>query len=126
MEYPAELRYSAEHEWARRDGDDVIVGITDFAQDALGDIVYVQLPDEGLEVIAGAAIGEVESTKSVSEIYAPLTGQIVAVNPDLIQTPELVNTEPYGGGWMVRVRLVDPADFDALLDAAAYQALAEG
>lgn len=126
MLFPEDLRYSEEHEWVRRDGADAVIGITDFAQDQLGDIVYVDLPDVGVEAIAGAAVGEVESTKSVSEIYTPVTGEIVAVNGDLTNTPEIVNQDPFGGGWLLRIRLTDPAEVDALLDAAAYRALVDG
>lgn len=126
MEFPEDLRYSEEHEWVRRDGDTVVVGITEFAQDQLGDIVYVQLPDVGLSAIAGAAVGEVESTKSVSEIYAPVSGEVIAVNDDLVATPELVNEAPFARGWMFTMRVSEPAEIDALLDAAAYRAVVDG
>ena len=124
---PEDLRYTAEHEWVARQGDSVTVrvGITDFAQDALGDIVFVQLPDPGTKVEAGQALGEVESTKSVSEIYAPVSGTVVGRNDQLADTPELVNTEPYGGGWLVEIEPTDPAAVDALLDAAGYRGLTE-
>lgn len=120
---PAELRYTAEHEWVRPpDADGVVrVGITAFAQDALGDVVFVQLPDAGSSVEAGASIGEVESTKSVSEIYAPLTGVVRAVNDALEANPELVNSDPYGQGWMFELEGVEAAAVDALLDAEAYR-----
>jgi glycine cleavage system H protein len=123
MEIPEELRYSAEHEWVRVDGGTAEVGITDFAQDTLGDIVYVQLPELGATVTRSAVCSEVESTKSVSDIYAPVSGTVVAVNEKLTTTPELVNSEPYGEGWMFRVEMSDAAELDALLDAAAYRAL---
>jgi glycine cleavage system H protein len=122
FEYPDDLRYTAEHEWVRSAGDVVRVGITAFAQDALGDIVFVTLPADGEEVQAGVACGEVESTKSVSDIYAPIAGTVVRNNPALDATPELVNSDPYGEGWMFELR---PADADAvagLLSAADYQA----
>jgi glycine cleavage system H protein len=126
MEYPEDLRYTREHEWAAREGEDrVRVGITDFAQDALGDVVYVDLPVEGTEVRAGEAFGEVESTKSVSDIFSPATGRIAQRNAALTETPELVNREPYGDGWMVVVEMTDPSELDSLMDAAAYREMAE-
>ena len=123
MEFPDGLSYSAEHEWVAADGTRARVGITDFAQDALGDVVYVQLPDVGLEVLAHASCAEVESTKSVSEIYAPVTGTVVEVNSALVDEPELVNQDPYGDGWLVRIRLSDKAELAKLLDPAAYREL---
>jgi glycine cleavage system H protein len=123
FEYPDDLSYTTEHEWVRAgEGEVARVGITAFAQDALGDIVFVTLPAEGDEVQAGVACGEVESTKSVSDIYAPLTGTVVGVNPALDETPELVNSDPYGEGWMFELRMSDPAALDALLSAEDYQA----
>jgi len=120
-----DLRYTSEHEWVAPGESAPTVGITDFAQDALGDIVYVQLPQVGATVAAGEPIGEVESTKSVSEIYAPYAGTVAARNELLADTPELINTDPYGEGWLVRLEPDDPAALDALLDAAAYQKLIE-
>jgi glycine cleavage system H protein len=125
MEFPEELRYSAEHEWVRVDGTRAIVGITDYAQDALGDVVYVQLPDVGLAVIANAQVAEIESTKSVSEVYAPVTGTVVEVNSSLDDQPEQVNADPYGAGWIFVVELAEPGEVDGLMDAAAYRALVE-
>lgn len=125
MNFPEELRYSSEHEWVRVEGTRAIVGITDYAQDALGDVVYVQLPDTGLKVIANASIAEIESTKSVSEVYAPVTGTVVEVNGSLDDAPEQLNTDPYGAGWIFVVELVEPGEVDALMDAAAYQAFLE-
>jgi glycine cleavage system H protein len=125
---PEELRYTAEHEWVaggQTDTGAVRVGITDFAQDSLGDIVYVQLPDPGTEVTAGAPLGEIESTKSVSEIYAPVSGTVVARNDTVSDTPELVNRDPYGAGWLLEIKPTDPAEVDGLLDATAYRALTE-
>ncbi|MCW6007314.1 glycine cleavage system protein GcvH [Micromonospora sp. CPCC 205371] len=123
---PDDLRYTAEHEWvAATAGGPVRVGITHYAQDALGDIVYVQLPDAGTAVTAGEPIGEVESTKSVSEIYGPVTGTVVARNDKLADTPEVINTDPYGEGWLVEIEPSDPAALDGLLDAAAYRELTE-
>jgi glycine cleavage system H protein len=124
--YPDELRYTAEHEWVRAtDAGTVVFGITDFAQDSLGDIVYVSLPAVGEALTAGQACGEVESTKSVSDIYAPLDGEVVARNEALDGAPETVNSDAYGGGWMVELRPSDPAAIDVLLSAADYQALVE-
>ena len=124
--YPEELRYTAEHEWVRSTGDGTVVfGITDYAQDSLGDIVYVSLPDVGAALTAGQACGEVESTKSVSDIYAPVAGEVVARNESLDSAPETVNSDPYASGWMVEVRPVDPAAWEGLLSAADYQALVE-
>ncbi|MCI2240667.1 glycine cleavage system protein GcvH [Paenibacillus sp. TRM 82003] len=119
---PEDLRYTAEHEWVRaEDGGTVRVGITDHAQDALGDVVYVSLPAEGETVTAGAACGEVESTKSVSEITAPVSGVVAAQNPGLETRPDLVNSDPYGEGWMFTVTVSDPAQLDGLLDAEGYR-----
>ncbi len=120
---PEDLRYTSEHEWVAPGEPAPSVGITDFAQDALGDIVYVQLPAVGTALAAGDPLGEVESTKSVSEIYAPFPGTVVARNEQLAEAPELINTDPYGEGWLVRIEPDDPADVDALLDAAAYAKL---
>ena len=122
LEYPAGLRYTAEHEWVRTDGDTVRVGITAFAQEALGDVVYVSLPTVGDSVVAGDTCGEVESTKSVSDLYAPVSGEVTAVNGALDATPELVNNDPYGEGWMYELRPSDPADVEALMDADGYTA----
>ena len=125
MEFPDQLRYSAEHEWVAVDGPRARIGITDFAQDALGDVVYVQLPDVGAAVVANGSIAEVESTKSVSEIYAPVSGVVVEVNQTLNDTPEQVNQDPYGTGWIFVLELADTAEVDGLMDAAAYRALVE-
>ena len=124
LEYPQDLRYTAEHEWVRAGSDGVIrVGITAFAQDALGDVVYVSLPSVGDSLSAGESCGEVESTKSVSDLYAPLSGEVVAVNQALESAPELVNSDPYGEGWMYDVKLTDEGSADSLLDLEAYRAL---
>jgi len=125
MNIPDYLRYSREHEWVRRQGDVARVGITVFAQDCLGDVVFLQLPAEGLEVAAGASVSEIESTKSVSDVYVPVSGVIKAVNHSLDNEPELVNRDPYGEGWMFEVELSDAAEVDGLLDAAAYRRLLE-
>src|SRR5438445_1085776 len=125
MNIPRELRYSREHEWVRVDGSIARIGITDFAQESLGDVVFVQLPDVGLEIVAGGSAAEIESTKSVSDVYVPVSGVVRAVNTALAETPELVNRDPYGEGWILEVELADPAEHDALLDADAYRALVE-
>ena len=122
LEYPEDLRYTAEHEWVRPGADSVLrVGITAYAQDALGDVVYVTLPDVGAAVSAGDPCGEVESTKSVSDLYAPVSGDVTARNEGLDATPELVNTDPYGEGWLFELRPTDPAAVEGLLDAGAYR-----
>lgn len=120
--YPDDLKYTNEHEWVRTDGATVRVGITSFAQDALGDIVYVSLPEPGATVAAGASVGELESTKSVSDVYAPLSGTVTARNDALEGTPELVNSDPYGDGWLFELEVADPGAVDGLLDAATYEA----
>jgi glycine cleavage system H protein len=123
---PEDLRYTAEHEWVvGADGGTLRVGITHFAQDALGDIVFVQLPDEGAVVAAGEPLGEIESTKSVSEIYAPVSGTVAARNEALGDTPEVINTDPYGAGWLLEITPDDPSALDGLLTAGAYRELTE-
>jgi glycine cleavage system H protein len=125
---PDDLRYTAEHEWVREPGEtegSLRIGITDFAQDALGDIVYVQLPEVGLPITAGEPVGELESTKSVSDVYAPLSGEVVARNEALDGAPELVNSDPYGAGWLFEVVPSNPSELDELLDAAAYGEITE-
>lgn len=126
MNFPDDLQYSSDHEWVRIEGNRVRVGITDYAQDALGDVVFVQVPDQGAEVAAGAGISEVESTKSVSDIYAPVAGRIVEVNTDLDDTPERLNADPYGEGWICVIEVDDPSAISGLLDAEAYRKLIEG
>ena len=124
---PGDLRYTKEHEWVRVDGDEATVGITQFAADQLGDIVFVELPDVGRALEQFATFGVVESVKAVSDLYAPVSGEVVATNDALAGQPELVNSDPYGGGWMVRVRLADAGQVEGLLDPAAYEQLvAEG
>jgi glycine cleavage system H protein len=120
--YPEDLHYTSEHEWVRADGDTIRVGVTDFAQQALGDIVFVTLPEVGSQVIAGQPCGEVESTKSVSDLYAPVSGTVVARNDSLDTAPELINSDPYGDGWMLEIRPEDASSVAGLLDATAYQA----
>ncbi len=126
MEFPEDLKYTKEHEWARLEGDGrVRIGITDYAQDALGDVVYVDVPEAGTAVAASQPFTEVESTKSVSDVYSPVTGTIVERNALLDEHPELVNDAPYGDGWIVVVQPADPAELEALLDAAAYRGFVE-
>ena len=124
--YPDDLRYHEEHDWARIDGDEAVLGITWFAADALGELVHFEPPAEGATVTKDTSYGEVESVKAVSDVIAPLSGEIVAVNQKVVDAPETVNEDPYGDGWLVRVRLTNPAEVDSLLDVAAYkQVLAE-
>jgi glycine cleavage system H protein len=123
MNVPDDLRYSSDHEWVRPIGDRIRVGITDYAQDALGDIVFVDLPPAGSTVQAGGTLGEVESTKSVSEVYAPVTGQVVAINEALSDAPERLNEDPYGDGWICEIEPEDGGADGALLDADAYRQL---
>jgi glycine cleavage system H protein len=121
--YPADLRYHRDHDWARIDGDEAVLGITWFAQDSLGELVHFEAPEVGAAITAGEAYGEVESVKAVSDVIAPLSGEVLEVNERAIDAPELVNEDPYGEGWLVRVRLTNPAEVDGLLDADAYQAV---
>ena len=125
MEFPEGLRYTKEHEWVAVDGGRARVGITDFAQDALGDVVFVQPPEMGANVSAMSSVAEVESTKSVSDIYAPVSGAVTEVNAALESTPELLNQDPYGDGWIFVIEMSDPSQVDTLLDAAAYRRLVE-
>ena len=125
MEFPEDLRYTKEHEWVRVDGESARVGITDHAQDALGDVVYVDLPEVGAPVTAMQPFGEVESTKSVSDVFSPVSGTIVERNQLVDEHPELVNEQPYGDGWLVVIRLSDASELDALLDAHAYRAFVD-
>ena len=123
MNVPDDLRYTRDHEWARLEDGRVRIGITDYAQDALGDVVFVQLPDPGTELESGATFSEVESTKSVSDIYAPLAGTVAEVNGELADAPQKVNEDPYGEGWICVIDPADPSAFDGLMDAEAYRAL---
>ncbi len=125
MDFPEDLRYTREHEWARKKGELVVVGITDFAQDQLGDVVYVELPDVGDPVKKGESFGVVESTKAVSELFSPLTGKVVEVNDPLTDAPETINEDPYEEGWMIVIEPSDPKELDALMDAKAYRAFIE-
>jgi glycine cleavage system H protein len=121
--YPDELKYHPEHDWARVDGEEATLGITWFAQDALGELVHFEPPEEGADVTQGASYGEVESVKAVSEVIAPLSGEVVEVNRKIVDEPEIVNDDPYGEGWLVRIRLSDPSEVGSLLDAEAYKQL---
>lgn len=123
MEFPNDLKYTKDHEWVRISGDTGVVGITDYAQGELGDIVFVDLPERGKKVKQGESMGTIEAVKAVSDIYAPLSGEVVDVNRDLEKQSEVVNKEPYGKGWMVKIRIASQAETAALLDAAAYRAL---
>jgi glycine cleavage system H protein len=125
MNYPEQLRYSSEHEWVAVDGTRARVGITDYAQDALGDVVYVQLPEVGATVAAGASSCEVESTKSVSDVYAPVSGTVAEVNESLGDAPERLNQDPYGDGWIFAIDMSDQSELDRLMDATAYRQLVE-
>ena len=126
MNVPDDLRYTADHEWAGLEGGKVRIGITDYAQDALGDVVFVQLPDPGTKVEAGASFSEVESTKSVSDIYAPVSGVVVEVNTELVDAPQRLNEDPYGEGWICVIEPSDPASFQGLMDAESYRSLIAG
>src|SRR4026209_111993 len=126
MTVPAQLLYSSDHEWVAADGTRARIGITDYAQEALGDVVYVQVPAVGASVTAGDSFSEVESTKSVSDIYAPVSGTVVTVNDQLGDGPDVLNSDPYGSGWICEIEMSDPADIDRLLDAVGYQALIDG
>ncbi len=123
MDVPDDRRYTSDHEWALLEDGRVRVGITDYAQDALGDVVFVKVPEADSEVSAGGAFSEVESTKSVSDIYAPVAGTVVAVNTSLADAPQAINEDPYGAGWICVIEPEDPSAYDGLLDAAAYRAL---
>ncbi len=125
MDFPEELKYTEEHEWVLVEEDVVTIGITDFAQEQLGDVVFVELPEVGDEVEAGKSFGVVESVKAVSDIYAPVSGQIVEVNDELPEEPETINSSPYDDGWLIKIKLTDPSELDDLMDADAYQEFIE-
>jgi len=123
MRFPANLRYTKEHEWIKIEGDTATIGITDFAQKELGDIVYVEVETIGKDLEAGAVFGTVEAVKTVSDLFLPVSGKIVELNPALGSAPELVNNDPYGAGWMIKMTVKNPGDIEKLLDAAAYEAI---
>ena len=125
MEFPEELKYTEEHEWILVEGDIVTVGITDFAQDSLGDVVFAELPEVGTVLAAGKPFGVVESVKAVSDIYSPVSGEVVEINEELPDAPEVINTSPYEDGWMVKIKLADTAELDDLMDADDYQSFIE-
>jgi glycine cleavage system H protein len=122
MDFPEELKYTEEHEWVLLEEELATIGISDFAQDALGDVVFVELPEVGTEVVAGKAFGVVESVKAVSDVYAPVSGTVEEVNEDLPDTPEIINTSPYDDGWMIKIRMTDPSEAEDLMDSEDYQA----
>ncbi len=123
--YPDDLRYHPEHDWARVEGDEAVLGVTWHAQDALGELVHYEPPELGARIAKDAAYGEVESVKAVSDVVSPLSGEVLEVNQEVVDAPELVNDDPYGRGWLVRIRLADPGEVEELLDVAAYRALLE-
>ena len=123
MTVPAELKYTAEHEWIRVEGDEIVVGVTEFAQGELGDVVFIELETQGESLSKGDTFGTIEAVKTVSDLYMPLDGEVVEVNPALEDTPELVNSEPFEGGWMIRVKISDPSQLEDLMSADAYNAL---
>ena len=125
MEFDQSCRYQESHEWIRIEGDEAVIGISDYAQSELNDVVYVELPEVGDSLAQGEEFGSVESVKAASELYMPVSGEIIAVNEQLDEEPELVNSAPFGDGWMLRIRLADPGEADKLLDAAGYRALVE-
>jgi glycine cleavage system H protein len=125
MNIPADLLYTKEDEWIRVEGDEAVIGITDYAQDSLSDIVYVELPGEGDTLNAGDSFGVVESVKAAADLYTPISGEVLAVNEELIDVPELVNEDPYGKAWMIRIKITDPSELDSLMNAEAYQKYCE-
>ncbi len=125
MEFPDHLKYTKEHEWARVENGNVVIGITDYAQDSLGEVVYVELPEEGAKVVMSEAFGVIESTKAVSDLYSPVSGTVVDVNDTLLDSPELINEDPYDEGWILRIELSNPEELGTLLDAAAYVSFIE-
>ena len=124
--YPSDLKYDKEHEWVRVDGDTAVIGISDFAQDQLGEVVFVDLPDVGSEVVAGETFGEIESVKSVSDLFSPVTGSIVEKNDGLSDAPETVNEDAYGDGWLIKVKIADAAELDGLMASAEYEEFIAG
>ena len=125
MDFPEDLKYTKEHEWVRMEKDSVVVGITDYAQENLGEVVYVELPEEGSLVSRSEAFGIVESTKAISDLYAPVSGTVVEINDTILDSPELINEDPYEEGWMIRIDMSDESELEKLLDSAAYQSFTE-
>ena len=123
MNIPQDLIYSKEHEWCRADGDVAVIGVTDFAQGELGDVVFLELPEVGDMTVLGEEFGTIEAVKAVAELFAPVSGEVVEVNPVVIDSPETVNEDPYGEGWMVKINMSDPAELDGLMDASGYEAM---
>ena len=123
MSVPAELKYTEEHEWIRVEGDEIVVGVTEFAQGELGDVVFIEIETEGETLSKGDTFGTIEAVKTVSDLYMPVDGEVMAVNPALEESPELINSEPFEGGWMIRIKLSDPSQLDDLMPADAYNAL---
>jgi glycine cleavage system H protein len=121
MNIPAELKYTTDHEWLKIEGDTVVVGITDYAQGELGDVVFVELPEEGTEIDKGESFGTIEAVKAVADLFTPVSGEVVGINEELEDAPETVNKDPYGDGWMVKIKLSDTSELDELMDAAAYE-----
>lgn len=126
MTFDESVRYQKSHEWAKKEGDTIVVGISDYAQDSLGDVVFVEVPEKGKNVKQGEAFGVVESVKAASDIYAPVSGEVVEANEALADEPETVNKDPFGEGWLIKIKPSDPAEYDGLMDAAAYKEYAEG
>jgi len=125
MDFPQDLKYTKEHEWVREEGGSVVVGVTDYAQDSLGDVVYVELPQEGAAVTKDEPFGVVESVKAVSDLYSPVSGTVLEVNDSIVDSPEVINDEPYGDAWMLKIELADPDDLDGLLSVEEYQSYIE-
>ncbi len=123
--YPEDLKYYKEHEWVRTEGDVATIGISDYAQDSLGDIVYLELPEQGATVKAGETFGEIESVKSVSQLFSPVSGEVSEVNSELVNQPEMINSDPYDKGWMIKVKMADPSELDKLMSAEEYKAFVE-
>lgn len=126
MEVPQDLKYTRDHEWLRMEGDFAVIGITDFAQDSLGDVVFIDIPDEGTKLEQFAKFGEIESVKAVSDLFSPVSGDVIERNQGVIEQPELVNGDPYGQGWLVKLNLTNPPELESLLDAADYESLTAG
>lgn len=123
MNFPQDLAYSSEHEWCRVEGDVAVIGITDFAQSELGDVVFLEFPEVGATTVAGEEFGTIEAVKAVSELFAPISGEVVEVNETVVDSPEMVNEDPYGNGWMIKIKISDPSEVEALMDSVGYEAM---